>query len=1427
MSVDARTLHRAGRFRAVVEAVPATAPEHVHALVVLGALDDAQRLAREGLAASETAGAAPAVARWLEVLCDVAVRQGRVRAAVILARRGVALHTPDPATRLPLRIALANALASLGDLQTPKTIRTRVLEEAEASGDAFLVGMAHLSLGSSLAHRSPETALDHLDHAASCLGPSPYWLARVGIPRPMALRLDPQGMYRAYVALLPALLEAGDAHHQALIHIGAAAACRRLGRLDDAEDHSLSARRLGSPAQVPLAHYGLSEVARLRGNDGPADEALELALASDALSRNHREMLALSSLGSAARRGDLVLWNRRLRAATRQHRDDPEGLWAAFDASRSAGLPPRHLVQLGALAWGASDTAQREARAADLTGVGTEGWPCGGMILEAPLGAGGMATVWAASPADRPDEALAVKFVDADPAVFDNLLEAFEREVRALASLAHPGIVPVMDRGSTGAALERLSEGRIRAGTPWMSMPLAKGGALSDHCGALRWPDLHLVLHQILDALATAHGAGVLHLDLKPDNVLLATEPPPFRTLIADFGLARALWDARPKHIAGTPAYMAPEQFQGDWRSWGPATDLYGVGCVAYHLVAGHPPFEGSIPELRRQHLGSPVPGLASRHPMPDGLQGWIETLMAKDPDRRFPSAAAAMAALENVAAGRPVHLPTPTSARTASAADTLVLDAPEARGPRPTRSTPPAPARATLPVRPHWERPRVAAFHSVGLATARQLPVVGRDREKTLLWDALRDVATGHPRIVLLVGERGLGARRIGRWLAHEVRAQGLGTVLRASFGAAAGTRGGFRGMVTTHTRSHGLAGPPLHRWLERCPWRPPSLPVHSLVDAFHADLDPELAMPMVVALARQGPVLLLLENVHDAPDAMRLARRLAESDGPVLVVATCHPQGLDRLGRTTAAETRHVVGPLDPTSSAQLADSIWPLEPRQRDELVDACDGVPARIVSTLRDWLRRGLLDPSEEDGRARVPETELDTLRMHGGPFEVVQGPVPEGAHLLAVLGGDAPLEALAPHVDLDALTASAWATVEEDRVRLVDGARRRLLQQASDGGHLAALHDAAADIPIDDDPALTARRRGRHLLAAGRPAAAAQALLEAVRLFGDFVPHALFAEWEEALHAAGTPEDDPVWLEGWSLQVMPLFEQARQRPEHEPLLEALAARGSEEQRCIAALARATDGNQLDIDALRSLGERILATPGIGPALRGRAALFVAHAALRSHRLDEARRWTDRASELLRGHPLRVAAQQLLGIRRHLEGANDEARDVLTRCVLACRSRRRQGLLEIHSWQALGDVYRAMEDLDEAERCYREALVASRGLAHHNQFLDELNLIGLDLARGRIDDHAGRLPQLTETLRTHSWIGFVRVAELIGLAIAGSDVPAGLAQLEAHLEPSSPRSELASVGTMVVRHLSRVGRRSDALWVQRFVDAIGLS
>jgi len=789
MSVDARTLLRAGRFREVVEAVPAAAPEHAHALVVLGALDDAQRLAREGLAASEAAGEASSVARWLEVLCDVALRQGRVRAAVILARRGVALHTRAPATRLTLRIALASALTSLGDLQTPGTLRARVLEEAETCGDAFLLGMAHLSLGATLAHRAPEVALDHLDQAASRLGPSPYWLSRVGIPRPMALRRDPEATLRAYVALLPPLIDAGDAHHQALLHIGAAAACRRLGRLDDAEDHSLSARRLGSPAQVPLAHYGLSEVARLRGNDGPADDALELALASDALSRNHREMLALSSLGSAARRGDLVLWNRRLRAATRQHRDDPEGLWAAFDASRSAGLPPRHLVQLGALAWGASDTALREARSADLTGVGTEGWPCGGMILEGPLGAGGMATVWAASPADRPDEARAVKFVDADPAVFDSLLEAFEREVRALASLAHPGIVPVLDRGSTGAALERLSEGRIRAGTPWMSMPLAKGGALTEHCGELPWPDLHLVLHQILDALATAHGAGVLHLDLKPDNVLLATEAPPFRTLIADYGLARALWDARPKHIAGTPAYMAPEQFQGDWRSWGPATDLYAVGCIAYDLVVGQPPFEGSIPELRGQHLGSPVPDLRSRHPMPKGLQGWIETLMAKDPDRRFPSAAAAMAALEDVAAGRPVHLPSPMSARTASAADTLVLDAPKARGPRPTRSTPPA-TGTTLPVRPHWERPRVAAFHSVGLATARQLPVVGRDPEKSLLWDALREVAAGRPRTVLLVGEPGFGARRIGRWLAHEVRAQGLGTVLRASFGAAAGAR-------------------------------------------------------------------------------------------------------------------------------------------------------------------------------------------------------------------------------------------------------------------------------------------------------------------------------------------------------------------------------------------------------------------------------------------------------------------------------------------------------------------------------------------------------------------------------------------------------------------------------------------------------------
>src|SRR5262245_24170105 len=144
----------------------------------------------------------------------------------------------------------------------------------------------------------------------------------------------------------------------------------------------------------------------------------------------------------------------------------------------------------------------------------------------------------------------------------------------------------------------RSSARRFVAGSPFLAMELANVGSLREHATPVDYPSVRHLLLQLLDALAHAHARGVLHRDVKPGNVLIFEDDLGRRAVkLADFGLAHALGrcpvDGELSATAGTPTYMAPEQHQGAWREFGPWTDLYALGCTAFRLVQGRPPFEG------------------------------------------------------------------------------------------------------------------------------------------------------------------------------------------------------------------------------------------------------------------------------------------------------------------------------------------------------------------------------------------------------------------------------------------------------------------------------------------------------------------------------------------------------------------------------------------------------------------------------------------------------------------------------------------------------------------------------------------------------------------------------------------------------------------------------------------------------------------
>jgi TolB-like protein len=274
--------------------------------------------------------------------------------------------------------------------------------------------------------------------------------------------------------------------------------------------------------------------------------------------------------------------------------------------------------------------------------------------LERELGGGGMARVFLAQ--DRAlERRVVVKVLDLEGAV-DASAERFRREVKVIAQLQHPHIVPVLTAGGDGTLL-------------WYVMPYVAGESLRARLvreGALPVADALRIARELLDALAYAHERGIMHRDVKPENILLEGR----HAVVADFGVAKALADAGVSGAGltsvglalGTPAYMAPEQAMAD-----PTTnhraDLYASGVVLYEMLAGAPPYAGSAQAVVASHLTSPVPRIEERRTdVPPAVASLITRLMAKTPAERPQSAHEVAIALEAVTTpGGSVGMPAAT----------------------------------------------------------------------------------------------------------------------------------------------------------------------------------------------------------------------------------------------------------------------------------------------------------------------------------------------------------------------------------------------------------------------------------------------------------------------------------------------------------------------------------------------------------------------------------------------------------------------------------------------------------------------------------------------------------------------------------------------------------------------------------------------
>ena len=255
--------------------------------------------------------------------------------------------------------------------------------------------------------------------------------------------------------------------------------------------------------------------------------------------------------------------------------------------------------------------------------------------VEEMVGAGGMSSVFRAH--DRLlERTVALKILHEQFTRDEDYVERFRREARSVAQLAHPNIVTVIDRGE--------QEGR-----QFIVFEYVDGANLKERCreGALPLDEVLDVSIQTAGALAFAHGRGIVHRDVKPQNVLLDDEG---QAKVTDFGIARSLdvqGVTQTGTVLGTSDYIAPEQARGERVS--PKTDIYSLGAVLYELLTGQVPYPGdNFVAIAMRHVHDPVPIVLERRPdCPPRLDSVVRRAMAKDPDDRFESMDELLAALE------------------------------------------------------------------------------------------------------------------------------------------------------------------------------------------------------------------------------------------------------------------------------------------------------------------------------------------------------------------------------------------------------------------------------------------------------------------------------------------------------------------------------------------------------------------------------------------------------------------------------------------------------------------------------------------------------------------------------------------------------------------------------------------------------------
>ncbi len=648
----------------------------------------------------------------------------------------------------------------------------------------------------------------------------------------------------------------------------------------------------------------------------------------------------------------------------------------------------------------------------------------GGFTIGEVIASGGFATVYLGVHNVYGTQA-AVKVLHAvNDGDFHELNRDFIQEIQAVASLNHPRITSIYDYGSSVIKGQRVL---------WLAMELVKGGTVKSKISNVQWGELSQILLDVLDGLGHAHARRLIHLDIKPRNLLYDASSN--RIKLTDFGLMRsfeydALTHSTETEIVGTPYYMAPEQIRCDLLAYGPWTDLYAVGCLAWEMMCGKPPYQGDYTTVFQQHLAGVLPEFNPKMPVPHQVIVWLKRLLNPNINERYQHVSQAVEDLNRLLIGDSlgdVHtlnstvptesvdawddLPTAAFGEVLHTVDTdlgdTTLELPSASKGHGVVGYTTEQVYPTLPN--NWRRKKEASLNKQGIGLKlfqmQTRRVIGRDRVRDSMWNwCLAAFVHRSPRLVMLEGASGVGKNTLATWLAHRADELGGAQWLSVAFDGSQNNRSLFGHTIGQALRVVHL---PTSEALQRIEGILSQMDCDGItakdlmnlcfnVGGFaelEFDVWSSILIQYLVTLSKVRPIVLVLQGCQYEPQLAQLLHRILEykKDFPICVVGTItfsavqFDKKIPLLFQSIHEHSRSTLLQVEALSSTEFSIFLQELLELDRESaatLEQFSHGNPDIAVQILNIWVQKGYLNITSSGFRLsdqapiELPKTLLD-------------------------------------------------------------------------------------------------------------------------------------------------------------------------------------------------------------------------------------------------------------------------------------------------------------------------------------------------------------------------------------------------------------------------------------------------------------------